>query len=120
MLSDLVSDEQTPFHNPFGSLGHLRGPLPPEPATPEPSPARKGIARAVVRIERTGRSGKAVTVVEHLGLDAKTRDEWLMALKAALGCGGTQNGDALVLQGDQRDRLPALLKSRGVKKVTAG
>ena len=40
--------------------------------------------------------------------------------EAALGCGGTVVDERLVLQGDQRKRLPALLPARGVKKVTIG
>ena len=44
--------------------------------------------------------------------------EWLKQLKAALGCGGAVEGDAIVLQGDQRSRLPGLLTARGVKKIT--
>jgi translation initiation factor 1 len=71
-------------------------------------------------MERSGRGGKEVTVVEHLALPAPDRDLWLQALKAALGCGGSVEGDALMLQGDQRSRLPALLLARGVKKVTLG
>ena len=46
------------------------------------------------------------------------REVWLKALKTSLGCGGQVDGDALVLQGDQRERLPKLLEQRGVKKVT--
>jgi translation initiation factor 1 len=133
-----------PFHNPFGALAALRGtPLPEEsgadagPAAAEApkrrgardvrgtltpggaaDPGRRGPARAVVRIERSGRSGKAVTVIEHLEVSADERDLWLRALKASLGCGGTLEGDAIVLQGDQRPRLPALLTGRGVRKVT--
>jgi translation initiation factor 1 len=42
------------------------------------------------------------------------------ALKSALGCGGNVEDDRLVLQGDQRKRLPALLTERGVRKVTTG
>jgi translation initiation factor 1 len=82
--------------------------------------SRRGPARAVVRLERSGRGGKAVTVVEHLGLPAAERDAWLKALKAALGCGGSVDGESLVLQGDQRSRLPAALSARGVRKVTLG
>lgn len=73
-----------------------------------------------MRIERSGRGGKEVTIVEHLDLPAPDRDVWLKALKAALGCGGTVEGSSLVLQGDQRKRLPAILANRGVKKVTVG
>ena len=123
----MADDPKTPFHNPFGALGHLRGPAPPAaepspaPAAPVSSPpAGRTIPRAVVRLERTGRGGKEVTVVEQLNLSPVERDRWLKALKSALGCGGTIEGDTLVIQGDQRTRLPALLAARGVKKVTIG
>ena len=117
-----------PFHNPFGALAGLRESMPEpaaEPAAPErvdaPPPAeRRGPARAVVRMERSGRGGKIVTVVDHLGLPPGEREGWLKALKASLGCGGTLEGEAIVLQGDQRPRLPALLTARGVRKVTVG
>ena len=121
-----MDDEKKPFHNPFGVLGHLRGSLPTEPviaqaSSPAPAAARrpiKGIPRAVVRLERSGRGGKEVTVVEHLGLSPSERDEWLTALKSSLGCGGSVKGESLMLQGDQRERLPKLLSARGVKKIT--
>jgi translation initiation factor 1 len=71
-----------------------------------------------VRLERTGRGGKEVTVIEHLAVPPMEREKWLKALKGALGCGGVVEGDALVLQGDQRTRVPKLLAARGVKKVT--
>lgn len=118
-----------PFHNPFGVLSGLGSgggdslapkPTPKTDTAVEPDAARapKGPARAVVRIERAGRRGKGVTVIEHLQLGPAQLAEWLKQLKAALGCGGAVEGDAIVLQGDQRSRLPALLASRGVKKIT--
>jgi translation initiation factor 1 len=117
-----------PFHNPFGALGERFGVKPDEsepaaaeppiPAASEPAPTGKRIPRAVVRIERTGRGGKEVTVVEHLGIPPIERERWLKALKASLGCGGVVEGDALVLQGDHRERLPRILTARGVKNVT--
>ena len=110
-----------PFHNPFAALGLKRDALPPGPA-PAPvkdEPAR-GPARAVVRMERKGRGGKEVTVVEQLGMPEAEREKWLKALKGALGCGGVVEEDTLVLQGDQRERLPALLEARGVRRVTVG
>jgi translation initiation factor 1 len=110
-----------PFHTPFASLALDREALPPGPA-PAPvkdEPAR-GPARAGVRLERKGRGGKEVTVVEQLGLPEAERDKWLKALKGALGCGGVVEEDTLVLQGDQRERLPALLEARGVRRVTVG
>jgi len=82
------------------------------------NPSAKGPARAVVRIERSGRGGKEVTVVEQLGLSNVVMTDWLKDLKTSLGCGGTVESDVLVLQGDQRKRLPALLSARGVRRIT--
>ncbi|RKG62385.1 translation initiation factor [Corallococcus sp. AB011P] len=111
-----------PFNNPFAALSAQRDALPsgPPPPPPREKPEPKGPARAVVRMERKGRGGKEVTVVEQLGLPAAQLDTWLKALKNGLGCGGVVEEDALVLQGDQRERLPALLEARGVRKVTVG
>jgi translation initiation factor 1 len=116
------------FHNPFAALGSLPGVPKPEPE-PEPEPgdnARQGssgtgrIARAVVRYERAGRKGKAVTAIDKLDLADDVLQEWLKALKGTLGCGGTVEAGRIVLQGDHRLRLPALLTERGVRKVTVG
>ena len=113
------------MHNPFEKLKDLRASLPdpkpadlPAPAPPKQAAAPKTIPRAVVRLERSGRGGKEVTVIEHLDVPPAAREEWLKALKSSLGCGGVIEGTAIVLQGDQRKRLPKILEARGVKKVT--
>lgn len=105
--------------SPFASLQKLRDQLPegPNPATP-PEPVKKGPARAVVRYERKHRGGKEVTVVDKLELAEKELATWCRDLKQALGCGGAVEGRTIVLQGDQRPRLPALLTARGVGRVT--
>jgi translation initiation factor 1 len=138
-----------PFNNPFGGLAGKLG-MTPEAArgTPSPrsspphgggegnekGPSTRGAAvqvdptgdrerppaRAVVRLERKGRGGKEATVVEKLGLAPAQAERWVKELKASLGCGGTVEGDALVLQGDQRERVKAQLERRGVRKVTLG
>jgi translation initiation factor 1 len=117
-------DEKKPFHNPFAALKDKLGNLPrgPErtPDQPAPEARAKGPARAVVRLERKGRRGKEVTVIEQLGLRERELGDWLKDLKGALGCGGAIEGDALVLQGDHRERLRGLLQGRGVRKVTVG
>lgn len=118
-----MDEKEKPFHNPFEALRGLAVPAPAAagdahvPPAPAPSDSTKLIPRAIVRLERSGRRGKEVTVVEHLAIATAARDEWLKALKAALGCGGSVEGERLVLQGDQRKRLPALLQGRGVKKI---
>jgi|SRR5688572_3113240 len=91
------------------------------PGTHAPADLRThGPVRAVVRMERSGRGGKEATIVEQLGLAPAELDEWLKALKAELGCGGSIEGDSLMLQGDHRKRLPGVLSKRGVRKVIVG
>lgn len=102
----------------------MRESLPPgeKPRDEAPEEAGQGggaaTSRAVVRYERKGRGGKEVTLVEKLGVPAGELVEWLKALKRQLGCGGSVEGDVLVLQGDQRERLPRLLEKRGVRRVS--
>lgn len=108
--------------NPFAALEQLRDQLPKGPDAPTPAPiaAPKGPARAVVRLERKGRGGKEVTIVEKLGLAPAELERWCKELKQALGSGGSVDGDAIVLQGDLRDRIGAVLENKGVAKVTLG
>jgi len=108
--------------SPFAALEKLRTALPegPAPVAPAPPPPPKGPARAVVRMERKGRGGKEATAIEKLGLPAAQLETWCKELKQALGCGGVVDGDTIVLQGDLRTRLPAVLTARGVAKVTVG
>ncbi|MBL8914449.1 MAG: translation initiation factor [Archangium sp.] len=112
-----MSDEK--FNNPFAKLGGLRESLPSGPEK-KPAPAKevKGPARAVVRLERTGRGGKEVTLIEHLELQKPQRETWLKELKSAMGCGGVLEDEALVLQGDLRERVAKWLEKKGVRKVT--
>ncbi len=110
-----------PFHDPFAKLRDRlpegwTPPAEPEPAVPvAPSGAP---ARAVVRLERKGRGGKEATVVEKLALPPGALAAWADALKRSLGCGGGVEGDAIVVQGDQRERARAWLEGKGVRKVT--
>jgi len=104
------------FTRPFAGLAERLG-LEPVPAPPPEAAPPKAPARAVVRLERAGRRGRRVTVVEGLLLGPDELAAWLRELKVALSCGGAVEGEALVLQGDQRERARALLQSRGVGRV---
>ncbi|MCR4373342.1 MAG: translation initiation factor [Acidobacteria bacterium] len=115
-------------NNPFSGLRQQMG-LPEAsstaaPATPAPDSGLgtqdPGPIRAVVRYERTGRGGKDATIIEQLGLPPAELDVWLKALKASLGCGGSIEGAAIMLQGDHRKRLVQVLTARGVRKVIVG
>lgn len=108
--------------NPFAALDALRASLPPgsAPAPEKISPAKpapKLPARAVVRLEKKGRRGKDVTVIEKLDLKPAELEIWCRELKQAMGCGGTVEEDAIVLQGDLRSRLAAALTEKGIPKV---
>jgi len=111
-----MSEEKKPFHNPFAALGGLRDALP--TGTPKVERKPQAPQRAVVRMERAGRRGKEVTVIEQLALAPAEREVWLKELKTSLGCGGTLEGDDLILQGDLRDRVKKWLESKGVKRIS--
>jgi translation initiation factor 1 len=113
--------ESRPFNAAFAGLASLRDALPAdERREPARAPPPKGPSRAVVRYERKGRGGKEATVVEQLALSPRERADWLLAMKQALGCGGMLEGEALVLQGDQRARVRAWLETRGVSRISVG
>lgn len=125
-----LEDKDKASDNPFAALAAFRASLPagpapaatqaPAPAAANAQPAKKGPAKAVVRLEKKGRGGKEVTLVEQLGLAPAVLETWLKDLKNALGCGGVVEGEAIVLQGDLRKRLPAVLEARGVRQVKVG
>ncbi len=121
--SDEPSSAPAPIHDAFAKLRERlpAGYAPPASAAPTGSEAAVGApARAIVRIERKGRGGKEATLVERLELPAAALAAWLDEAKRALGCGGAVEDGALVLQGDQRERVARWLERRGVRKVTVG
>jgi translation initiation factor 1 len=73
-----------------------------------------------VRLERQGRGGKVVTVVEGLPGHPAAIEEVARALKARCGAGGTVKGRIVEVQGDHRDRVVALLVSLGHDARRAG
>ena len=75
----------------------------------------------VVRLgrETKGKRGKSVTTVSDLPLDDAGLRELAAQLKQRCGTGGTVKDGRIEIQGDQRDRLAAVLKGMGyrVKRV---
>jgi protein-tyrosine phosphatase len=75
----------------------------------------------VVRLgrETKGRRGKGVTTVSDVPLDEAGLLELATKLKDRCGTGGTVKDGVIEIQGDQRDRLAAVLESMGyrVKRV---
>jgi translation initiation factor 1 len=76
-------------------------------------PARPGGIVAKLRMEKKGRGGKIVTVVDGLPQNAAFLKELSQELKRACGTGGTAADGAVELQGDLRDRVRELLLKKG-------
>ena len=118
----------------LGTLGDLlsqRGlaPAPPAPPSapvsrpPAPSPDAPELTRCgklTVRRERKGHGGKTATVVTGLTCSARDLDRLARALRRALGCGASVDGDRLVVQGDQASRVQTWLTAQGARRVVLG
>jgi translation initiation factor 1 len=68
---------------------------------------------AKLRLEKKGRGGKAVTVVDGLPDNAVFLKDLCQELKRVCGTGGTVGEGAVELQGDLRDRIRDLLRDKG-------
>lgn len=109
-----------PFNEAFAKLRERlpEGYAPAAAARENDSGTARTPARAVVRLERKGRGGKEATVVEKLELSPAELARWADTLKRTLGCGGGVEGDAIVVQGDQRERVVKWLEGRGVARIS--
>lgn len=124
-------------HNPFSALRPRSGEAPPTtpaeptsdgtPSDPERTPSRspspapsRSTARIVVRRERKGHGGKAVTIAEGPGLADQDLATLAREAARALGAGARVEDDALVVQGEQTERLVAWLGTRGFGAISRG
>jgi translation initiation factor 1 len=77
---------------------------------PEPIPDR---IVAKLRVEKKGRGGKTVSVVDGLPQNAGFLKDLCQHLKRACGTGGAVSEGTIELQGDLRERIRELLLERG-------
>jgi translation initiation factor 1 len=68
---------------------------------------------AKLRMEKTGRGGKTVTVVDGLPNNAEFLKALCQELKRACGTGGATSDGAVELQGDLRERVREFLQKKG-------
>ena len=68
---------------------------------------------AKLRIEKSGRGGKTVTVVDGLPGNASFLEDLARELKKACGTGGSVADGVVELQGDRRERLREILAKKG-------
>jgi translation initiation factor 1 len=85
-------------------------------------PATSGASKSgtIVRLDRKGRSGKSVTVIEGLQLSAQESEKLLKQFKAKLGTGGTVKDGSLEIQGDHCDAVITELARIGYKPKRSG
>lgn len=123
-------------HNPFAALKGASAGSSLENAAPTPvhEPEREKRARSdgekspkpvvrasiVVRREKKGHGGKAVTIAEGAGLAGHDLDEMARELAKGLGAGARALDGALVVQGEQTDRLVAWLEKKGFGGIVRG
>jgi translation initiation factor 1 len=73
----------------------------------------------ILRRETKHRGGKAVVIVSGFGalqdFDAREIADLAARCKRALGCGGTVDGDEIVLQGDRAAEVAELMRSEGFR-----
>jgi translation initiation factor 1 len=98
------------LNNPFAQLP-TEG-LPPGPELPAQPPKR---GRVVLCREKAHRGGKTVIVVHDFApqITASQIESFATKLKKACGSGGTVKGREIEIQGDQPDRIRALLEAEG-------
>lgn len=92
-----------------------------EPATEEtttPKPKRETVT---VSIDRKQRKGKTATLIEGFECDDAEVERIAATLKQRLGTGGSCRGGDILIQGDCRTKVKALLEEMGhrVKMLNA-
>ena len=82
-----------------------------------PAPLAAKLGRVVLRRETARRGGKSVIVVDdfasHIGADLI--EELSRKLRKSCGCGGAVKGRRIELQGDQPEKIRALLETEGFR-----
>jgi translation initiation factor 1 len=113
-------------HNPFAVLKQdgsaPRSSLEPAPQrVSEPARSEPGTPNGiVVRREKKGRGGKGVKIAEGAGLARADLAALAREAARALGTGARVEAGTLVVQGEQVERVIALLTSHGLGPIVRG
>ena len=84
------------------------------------APVDPAKCRTTVRLDRKGRGGKTVTVLEGLQLPDEDSEKLLKRLKTKFGTGGAVKNGALEIQGDHGDGIMAELGKMGYRPKRLG
>jgi len=69
-------------------------------------------------MERKGRAGKTATIIDGFTCSAGQLKQIATRLKQSLGTGGSTRGSQILIQGDRRDDIRAMLLTMGYKHVS--
>jgi translation initiation factor 1 len=97
-----------PDFNFFENIPGLQGTLPNEEQN------------LLVRIERKGRGGKVVTIVEGFVGSSDDLKELGKLLKNKCGVGGSQKDGEIIIQGDVKDKVYSILSEENYKVKKSG
>jgi len=87
----------------------------------EPEPlAHLAIQTARISLDRKGRKGKTVTLIQNLVMNATQMEALCKKLKTELGTGGTVKAGHIELQGDHRLQIVERLHKLGWKTKLIG
>jgi translation initiation factor 1 len=112
-----MSDERSKLvYSTDGKIQLKKKPVENAPQAREPLMQQK----VTVRLERKGRGGKSVTVIDGLQMRQKEREALLKQLKTKLGTGGTVKNTSLEIQGDHRNALMTELVKMGYTAKRSG
>ncbi len=89
-------------------------------AEPEPETLAPAQQELRVWLDRKQRGGKTVTLVRGFAGRADDLAELARMLKQKCGVGGTAKEGEIVIQGDHRDRVVAILTAAGYRCKKAG
>ena len=73
-----------------------------------------------MRLDRKGRGGKSVTLIDGVRMPDQEKEALLKQLKTRLGTGGTVKDDTLEIQGDHCDALMTALAKMGYRAKRSG
>lgn len=88
-----------------------------EPSHKAASPAPRNV---VVRLDRKGRGGKSVTLIEGLRMHEREKENLLKQLKSRLGTGGALKDGVLEIQGDHCQVIMQHLQGMGCSPRRSG
>jgi translation initiation factor 1 len=88
-----------------------------KPAAKSPSPRQQQVR---VALERKGRGGKSVSLITGVTAAPAELEKLCKLLKNRLGAGGAVKEQVIEIQGDQRDKIVAILLELGYQAKKAG